>query len=107
MSQPILLLKPSWLAQLRDKHPGIAAEIDPALSESKWNLNVRSVGRGKSALRYLSAYVAKSAFSEKRLDGYDEQGRIRLWWTDSANGQRKLMTLEPVEFIRRWLLPQQ
>jgi hypothetical protein len=93
-----------FLAYLQDKHPGIASDLDPALHESKWNINVRAVGRGKSALRYLSAYVAKSAFAESRLDGYDRQGRIRLWWTDSADGRPKRMTLEPVEFIRRWLL---
>ena len=45
----------------------------------------------------------KSAFSEERLLGYDEQGQIRMSWRDSSDGKRKLMTLRPVEFIRRWL----
>ena len=93
-----------FIGHLQDKHPGIASEIDPALAQTRWNINIRSVGRGQSALRYLSAYVAKSAFSERRLDGYDPNGRLRLWWTDSTSGRRKCMTLEPVEFIRRWLL---
>ena len=92
-----------FLAHLRDKHPALAAALDPQVTETKWNVNVQSVGRGKTALRYLAAYVAKSAFSERRLAGYDAQGRIRLWWTPSGSGKRKLMTLEPCEFIRRWL----
>jgi len=92
-----------FMARLRDKHPALAAELDPQLSQIKWNINMQATGRGKSSLRYLAAYVAKSAFSERRLAGYDEQGHVRLWWTDSGSGKRKLMTLEPCEFIRRWL----
>ena len=93
-----------FLRHLRDKHPGLHAKLDPQLARMDWNVNIQSVGRGKVALRYLAAYVGKSAFSDERLAGYDAQGRVRLWWTDSDAGMRKLMTLEPVELIRRWLL---
>ena len=93
-----------FLSRLRDKHPGLFKTIDPSLGSTNWNINIQSVGRGKRALRYLAAYVKKSAFSEQRLAGYDENGRIRLWWRDSKDGKRKLMTLEASELIRRWLL---
>jgi hypothetical protein len=92
-----------FLTHLRDKHPGLVSQLDPSLGQTKWNLNVQAVGRGRSALRYLAAYVAKSAFSDRRLAGYDEQGRVRLWWTHSDTGKRQLMALEPCELIRRWL----
>lgn len=92
-----------FLCELRAKHPGLFDELDPQLLRMPWNVNLRSVGRGKSALRYLAAYVGKSAFSERRLRGYNDQGRIRVEWTDSSNGKRKLMALEPCELIRRWL----
>ena len=94
----------AFLARLREKHPDLYAQIDPGVGSIDWNINVKAVGRGKRALRYLAAYVNKSAFSEKRLTGYDEQGRIRLWWQDSKDGKRRLMTLEVIEFIRLWLL---
>ena len=42
----------------------------------EWRINCKHVGRGKTALRYASAYVAKSAFTERRLAGYDAEGRI-------------------------------
>ena len=93
-----------FLAVLRDKHPDLYTQIDPKVRSIDWNVNVKSVGRGKRALRYLAAYVNKSAFSEGRLGGYDEKGRIRLWWQDSKDGKRKLMTLEVVKFIGLWLL---
>ena len=93
-----------FLARLRDKHPGFHAQIDPGVGSIDWNVNVKAVGRGKRALRYLAAYVNRSAFSEQRLAGYDEKGRVQLWWQDSKDGKRKLMALEVIEFIRLWLL---
>ena len=93
-----------FLTMLRDKHPGLYAQINPSVGSINWNVNVKSVGRGKRALWYLAAYVNRSAFSESRLAGYDEKGRIGLWWRDSGDGKRKLMRLEAIELIRRWLL---
>ena len=48
--------------------------------------------------------MQRSAFSAKRLLGYDKQGKIRLRWTSSDTGRSAVMTLSPHEFIRRWLL---
>lgn len=92
-----------FLRELKAKHPQLFAGLDAQLGSMQWNVNVRSVGRGKRALRYLAAYVGKSAFNEGRLRGYDDKGRIRVEWTDSSSGQRRLMALEPSELIRRWL----
>jgi hypothetical protein len=46
----------------------------------------------------------KSAFSEGRLLGYDQTGRIVLSYRDSADGKLKSEALDPLELIRRWLL---
>jgi hypothetical protein len=55
-------------------------------------------------LRYLGAYVKKSAFSEGRLLGYDPTGHIVLSYRDSADAKLKSEALDPLELIRRWLL---
>ena len=89
---------------LREQHPELYSWVEPKVWQMKWNVNCRPVGRGKTALRYVAAYVNKSAFNESRLDGYDVHGRIRLWCTRSSDQQRHCLHLEPVEFIRRWLL---
>ena len=70
----------------------------------QWNVNLRHVGQGRTALRYLARYVQRSAFSPKRLLGYDAKGRIRLRWTCSTTGETSVLPLTPHEFIRRWLL---
>lgn len=93
-----------FLSLLGGGHPELARELDGEVRRIRWNVNLQRVGSGRTAMRYLAAYVARSAFTEKRLDGFDGQGRVRLWWTDSEDGRRKLMRLPPHEFIRRWLL---
>ena len=57
-----------------------------------------------AVLRYLAAYVKKSAFSEGRLLGYDKAGRIVLNYRGCADGKLKSEALDPLELNRRWLL---
>lgn len=78
--------------------------IEPSVWTKPWVINAKAVGKGDTALRYLARYVFKSAFSEKRLLGYDEKGRVRLNCQDSKSGRWHEILLEPVEFLRRWSL---
>lgn len=94
---------------LQSDHPDLFKSLTPrqlaVLAPAKqWNVKVQHVGRGHTALRYLARYVQRSAFSPKRLLGYDKSGRILLRWTDSNSGSRGVLRLSPHEFIRRWLL---
>ena len=54
----------------------------------------QGAGRGRTALRYLAAYVKKSAFSEGRLLGYDQSGRIVLSYRDSVDRKLKSKALD-------------
>jgi Putative transposase/Transposase zinc-binding domain len=85
-------------------HPEIFARIKPAAWQKPWVAQAQGAGRGRTALRYLAAYVKKSAFSEGRLLDYDQSGRIVLSYRDSANGKLKSEALDPLELIRRWLV---
>ena len=85
-------------------HPKIFARIEPTVWQKPWVAQAQGAGRGRTALRYLAAYVKKSAFSEGRLLGYDQTGRIVLSYRDSAHGKLKSEALDPLELIRRWLL---
>ena len=91
---------------LKENHPELFNTLTPrqlaVLAPAKqWNVDVKHVGRGLTALRYLARYVQRSAFSPKRLIGYDKSGDVLLRWTCSNTG---VLTLSPHEFIRRWLL---
>lgn len=78
--------------------------IDPQVWKKDWVVDAQAVGRGITALRYLARYVKKSALSQPRLQGYDEQGNVRLNCQDSGTGKWSMITLSVDEFLRRWCL---
>jgi hypothetical protein len=90
--------------RLAAQHPELHRGIDPGLWRQNWVVHCQPAGRGRSALRYLAAYVGKSAFNEGRLAGYDDTGRVLLRYKDSADARWKTEPLDPQELIRRWLL---
>jgi hypothetical protein len=98
-------LRARFAAGLRKEHPQLADKIDLSSASQEWVVQCKAAGRGKSALRYLAAYVKKSAFSEARLAGYDcKSRRLLLRYKDSSDNQWKSETLDALELIRRWLL---
>jgi hypothetical protein len=61
-------------------------------------------GGPQQVLKYLARYTHRVAISNRRLLSM-EDGRVTFEWKDYADGnQTKTMTLEAVEFIRRFLL---
>jgi hypothetical protein len=61
-------------------------------------------GGPEHALKYLARYTHRVAISNGRLVSLAED-RVSFHWRDSKAGKRlKVMTLEAVEFIRRFLL---
>jgi hypothetical protein len=64
----------------------------------------RPFGGPEQVLKYLARYTHRVAISNRRLLSV-ENGRVTFEWKDYAAGnQTKTMTLEAVEFIRRFLL---
>ena len=64
----------------------------------------RPFGGPEQVLKYLARYTHRVAISNQRLLSM-EDGRVTFEWKDYAAGnQTKTMTLEAVEFIRRFLL---
>jgi hypothetical protein len=74
-------------------------------SQLKWVVYAkRPFGGPELVLKYLARYTHRVAISNQRLLSL-ENGRVTFEWKDYAAGnQTKTMTLEAVEFIRRFLL---
>src|SRR5271169_6680988 len=63
-----------------------------------------SFGGPEHVLKYLARYTHRVAISNGRLLSLDN-GQVRFRWRDSRHGNRSsVMTLDAVEFIRRFLL---
>jgi Putative transposase len=107
---------------LRDAYDGgklklrgeLAAFADPARfqawlstfkKKSDWVVHAKPpFGGPEQVLRYLARYTHRVAISNGRLLSL-EQGRVSFRWRDSKDSNRmKTMTLDAVEFIRRFLL---
>jgi hypothetical protein len=74
-------------------------------ADLKWVVYAkRPFGGPEQVLKYLARYTHRVAISNRRLVSM-EDGRVTFEWKDYAAGnQTKTMTLEAVEFIRRFLL---
>lgn len=93
-----------FAARLAERHPELHRQIDPALWREAWVSHCQPAGHGRSALRYLAAYIGKSAFSESRLADGDPAAGLQLRSRDSHDGRWKSEPISPHELIRRWLL---
>jgi hypothetical protein len=71
----------------------------------KWVVHAKPpFGGPEQVLKYLARYTHRVAISNRRLLSM-EGGRVSFEWKDYADGnQTKIMTLDAVEFIRRFLL---
>jgi hypothetical protein len=97
-------------AKFRDamKKAQLFHTIDPDLWKKKWVVHSQPAGKGQNSLRYLSRYVFRVAISDNRIQSFDNNS-ITFLYKDRQRNTWKSTTLEPMEFIRRFLqhiLPQ-
>ena len=85
--------------------PSVFAALCGKVDQRKWVVYAeRPFGGPEQVLKYLARYVQRVAISNSRLLLL-ENGRVTFAWKDYADGnQSKTMTLDAVEFIRRFLL---
>lgn len=92
--------------KIRDlAHPVHFAEFVSALRDTEWVVYVKPpFGGPQQVLHYLARYTHRVAISNGRLLKL-ENGQVHFRWRDSRDhNQMKEMSLEAVEFIRRFLL---
>ena len=95
-----------FYGQLRElAHPARFEELVAPLKDKEWVVYAKPpFGGPEQVLRYLARYTHRVAISNGRLLGLEE-GRVRFRWRDSQDkNQTKEMSLDAVEFIRRFLL---
>jgi hypothetical protein len=76
-----------------------------ALKNKDWLVYAKKPFVGpRHVIKYLAHYTHRVAIANGRLVHF-ENGQVTFRWRDSAHGnQQKLMTLDALEFIRRFLL---
>ena len=81
---------------------GLLRDLPPDLFHRDWNVDSRPVGTGRRAVKYLSAYVFRTAISDKRIVAISDDS-VAFRYTDSKSGNAAQMSLAPIDFIGRFL----
>lgn len=87
---------------LEAEHPDWLKTIPARAWRVAWVVDVQPVGRGQTALRYLAAYVQKTALSAARLVACDDQS-VSFTHRERATGQTRTVRVSGEEFLRRFL----
>jgi len=85
--------------------PTAFAALCNRTQRKKWNVHVKPpFGGPEQVLKYLARYTHRVAISNSRILSIAD-GKVTFLWKDYADaGKVKPMTLDAVEFIRRFLL---
>lgn len=81
---------------------GLLDQVPPAAWRQDWVVDCRAVGRGQTALKYLSPYIFRVALSNKRIVNV-EDGLVTFTYREGDTGRRRISTVTTEEFIRRFL----
>jgi len=95
-------------AALQQDHPQLCAQVPPAAWALDWVADVQPVGTGEPALKYLSAYVYRTALSGQRIVA-DDGHFVTFTCKDSKDRQWRTVRLPAEQFLHRFLqhvLPQ-
>lgn len=75
---------------------------------TKWVVDCKQVGKGITALKYLSKYLYRGVISEKNIIS-NQNGQVTFKYIESKTGDTKYRTLKGVDFlhlIMKHVLPQ-
>lgn len=82
-----------FLAALKDAELSI-----PKTIASKWVVDCKHVGKGITALKYLSRYLYRGVISEKNIVS-NQNGRVTFRYTESKSGKTRYRTLKGEDFL--------
>ena len=101
---PVRALSVLFRAKFREalKAAGLYHQVDAAVWHQDWVVHSRPAGDGRASLKYLAPYVFRVALSDRRIVSFDDQ-TVTFSYRKSGSNRWRQMTLEPMEFIRRFL----
>jgi hypothetical protein len=78
---------------------------DPSVWRKKWGINVQAFGSGANAVKYLGRYIHRSVIGDSRILSVTESHVTFRYLdrTDRAKPAERILTLDGVEFVRRYL----
>jgi len=90
-------------AALRAAAPALHAQVPDSVWRGVWVVHSQAAGSGEAVVKYLARYVFRTAISDERLVGIDDEA-VTFSYVDRESGERRLCKLVNDEFMRRYLL---
>jgi hypothetical protein len=78
-------------------------QVDPTVWGKDWGVHIQPAGNGASALKYLGAYVARTAITDGRLLQVTDTSVSFRWKNRDCGNRNEILTLPGVEFVTRYL----
>ena len=86
---------------LKQEAPELFKQVSPEVWKTRWVVDIRPVGKGKTALKYLAPYIFRIALSNKRIVRFQD-GRVTFRYQDNQ-GVWHTKTLAAEAFMARFL----
>ena len=101
---PVKAMSKIYKAKFRDLmiEKGLFEQIPSDVWKKDWNVNIQAVGDSGQTIKYLSRYVFQVAISDHRIVKV-EDGNVTFRYRKPDSRRDRLMTLDAMEFIRRFL----
>jgi hypothetical protein len=87
---------------LRSHAPLLHAQVPDSVWREGWWVHSQPAGSGEAVIRYLARYVSRTAICDERIIEANTQ-IVRFAYTDTATGAPRQCSLQPDEFMRRYL----
>lgn len=87
---------------LKKADPDLVRTVPRETWSTRWVVNIKAVGSGEHALKYLAPYLFHVAISNKRIKKL-EHGHVTFTYTASKSKEQKTKTIPAEEFIARFL----
>ena len=97
-----IIFKAKFRDSLKRYAPKVFNKIPANTWKCDWVVHVKPVRNGEKALEYMGRYLFRVAISNNRILKL-ENGKVTFRYTDSKTGKTKIVTLEALEFIRRFI----
>jgi hypothetical protein len=100
---PLPPLRARFRHHFREGLATLGWQADPAVWNKDWGVHLQPCGDGAAAVKYLGAYVSKTAMGDSRIVEVTDDA-VSFRWKDRANGGRqRTETLGGIDFCTRYL----
>lgn len=96
------IFKAKFRDEFKTKAPEWFEQIPAQTWKQDWVVHIKAVGDGQKAIKYMGRYLFRVAISNNRIIKY-ENGKVTFRYTDYKSGKSRIVTLDVIEFIRRFL----